>query len=301
MATSKPLEEVAFKMKNHSSAGTIDIDEYANAILEQIRDGLGHQTEKNYYQLYDSLVLVEYLLLNEREELVKKLCALLSPIFNLKSYQCRVTPDPSQLIRDNLAKRIIHLLNNCEQLCNERIGIFEERNKAMFLPGVVNVSGKYKENQALIDEASFEITDILSKLDLDEDDKNCILSSLIDLNENESVLDNYAYDIAPKQFKKLNDIKTKIKILMDNSVKQSKNGTGEQFSISDRITRKNSPQRSSVMRFTQDETASRNRSVSSHNSTSSGVSSTVSILGSRQSSETTIRYIIIDGNNIAFK
>ena len=317
---SKSLEELASKMKKATSNAKIcandaqlhkDIcdltynDSFTDTIIKHIFDGLGNQMSKNYYQLYNLLLLVEYLLLNGHEALAEKFSDFLPHLFKLKSYKCPAMPNIGLFIRDKTT-RIINLFNNSEQLCKERVQLFEERNKAAFLPGVANEIDKSKEVKALKDDAINEITDILSKIDIEDNDKKHILSSLIDSNGDKSVLDNYADDITPKQLKRLNDIKTKIESLQDTMLKETKNETEEQLSTTEWITKTNSRKRSkSVVRFAQDESDLRNRSVSSHTSTSSKDSSTVSKLGSRRGSESvaakTERYIIIDGSNVAFK
>ena len=116
-------------------------DETAEKILAQCRDGLLNPGAKNYYQMYNSLVLAEYLLLNGREELADKFDSHLRPLFKLKTYQCGEMPDLSQLIREK-ATKIINLLNNGELLYEERLQLFQERNKSRFLLSHNGVSAK---------------------------------------------------------------------------------------------------------------------------------------------------------------
>jgi len=270
-------------------------DELADKIISQCQDNLCKSTAANYNQIYNFLVVVEHLLLNGREELVEKIGSLLlESIFKLKTYQCKVMLDICQLVRDK-ATKIINLLNNGEQLYNERLQLFQERNKTKFLNGAKQFDA-LKADKERINKARFEITEILSKIDLNEDEKENVLESLIN-NQDTSSLDTYVDDITPKQMKKLKEIlsNTFLKskacqstgdIIDDTKSELSESNLHPDLSIKDK--------RLSTIEM-------KNMDDLRHNSMSSEESSSSSLYSDNSFLKKNEKYLIIDGSNVAFK
>ena len=100
---------------------------YMDVIVTESSKGLV-STGKNCHQIYNSLVLIEYLLVNGNQLLSEKFTDHSSLIFKLNKYNCDDKPNMNVRIKDK-SKKIISLLNSEEMLQEERLLAMKERNR----------------------------------------------------------------------------------------------------------------------------------------------------------------------------
>ena len=242
-------------------------DALANTILEHSRDVIRYPTPKNYYQLYNTLVLVEYLLLNGREELADKFDAHVPLFFKLKNYECGEMADLSEKIREK-ATRLINLLNNGDLLCKTRVELFQIRNKSLLLTPRVSASDKKQSHMK-------EIRDILGRTDIATDKQQHVLNLVLD-KQDVSVLDTYVDDMAPKHFKRLKALFSLL-IETSESINEADDGLRNDWVTKERRAKKKAP------------TEATNCDASKVN------------VAKPESCVKTDRYFIIDGSNVAYK
>ena len=114
---------------------------YSNTdtIVNETSSGLT-SNGKNCHQIFKSLALIEYLLVNGNPLLAEKYTDYSSLILKLNRYNCDQKPSMNVLIKEK-SKKIITLLNSEDILQEERLIAMKQRNK-MFLNGISLPSSK---------------------------------------------------------------------------------------------------------------------------------------------------------------